>query len=80
MLKTTVYLPDELDRRLEAEAAIEGVSKAELVRRGVARLLEENVRPRLSNPLPVFRGGRTRTMEEIDHDLVDEIARRAARR
>lgn len=36
MRKTTVYLPEELDARLEAEAKAEGVSKAELIlsRRG----------------------------------------------
>ncbi len=80
MNKTTVYLPAELDLRLGAEAKVEGVSKAELIRRAIAKLLEESQRPRQAKPLPVFRSGRSRTMEEIDTDLVDEVARRAARR
>ena len=80
MQKTTVYLPAELDLRLEAEATPEGVSKAELIRRGVAKLLDESRRPRQAKPLPVFRSGRTRMIEEIDRDLVDEIGKRAARR
>lgn len=80
MRKTTVYLPVELDLRLEAEAKAEGVSKAELIRRGVARLLDDSQRTRRAKPLPVFHGKRTRAMDEIDHDLVDQISQRAARR
>ena len=78
--KTTVYLPAELDARLGAEAKAEGVSKAELIRRGVAQLLEASPRRPRSKPLPTFTGTGTRTMEQIDHDLVEQIAERASRR
>ncbi|MFT4008770.1 MAG: CopG family transcriptional regulator [Nocardioidaceae bacterium] len=80
MQKTTVYLPEELDLRLEAEARAEGVSKAELIRRGVAQLLDASTRPKRAKPLPVFHGGRTRSPEERDRTLVEQIAERAARR
>ncbi|MBD0020579.1 ribbon-helix-helix protein, CopG family [Gordonia pseudamarae] len=80
MHKTTVYLPEELDQRLEAEAKAEGVSKAELIRRGVTKLLDESRRPRQAKPFPVFRSGRSRTVDELREDLVGQIAERAARR
>lgn len=80
MQKTTVYLPEELDLRLEAEAAASGLSKAELIRRGVAALLDAIDRPQQSGPLPVFDSGHPRTPEELDADLVDQLKSRAARR
>lgn len=80
MRKTTVYLPEELDARLEAEAKAEGVSKAELIRRGVAQLLDARQRPRQAKPLPTFTGSGTRPVEKIDRDLVEQIAQRSARR
>lgn len=80
MHKTTVYLPDELDQRLEAEARAEGVSKAELIRRGVTKLLDESQRPRQAKPFPVFRSGRSRSVDELHEELVEQIAERAARR
>ncbi len=80
MQKTTVYLPEELDLRLEAEAAAEGVSKAELIRRGVTRLLDETARRPRSKPLPVFDSGRPRSAEELGRDVGEQIAERTARR
>lgn len=80
MNKTTVYLPAALDLRLEAEAKAEGVSKAELIRRGITKLLDESDRPRRAKPLPVFRGVGDRTLDDRDRALTDEIAERAARR
>src|SRR6266567_4122256 len=58
MVKTTVYLPEELELRLDAESAATGVSKAELIRKGVALLLDGSDRPKRSQPLPIFRSGR----------------------
>lgn len=80
MQKTTVYLPEELDLRLKAEAEATGVSKAELIRRGLAALLEASDRPKRSGPLPVFDSGRPRTADELDDELVDHLKSRAARR
>ncbi len=80
MNKTTVYLPDELEVRLDAEAAATGVSKAELIRRGIAMLLDASERPRDNAPLPVFHSGRSRDADEMREDIYQEIKQRAARR
>lgn len=80
MQKTTVYLPEELDLRLEAEAEASGLSKAELIRRGVRALLDASDRPKRSGALPVFDSGRPRTVDGLDEDLVDQVRSRAARR
>ena len=80
MQKTTVYLPEDLDLRLEAEAKASGTSKAELIRRGVTTLLDAIDRPKQSGPLPVFNSGHPRTAADLDNDLVDQLRSRSARR
>ncbi|MEV0358373.1 ribbon-helix-helix protein, CopG family [Nocardia sp. NPDC050697] len=65
MVKATVYLPEELALRLDAEVSATGVSKAELIRRGIAMLLDASDRPRNDAPLPVFRSGRSRDADEV---------------
>ena len=80
MRRTAVYLPEELDLRLEVESEALGVSKAELIRRGVTALLDASDRPKRSRALPVFHSGRPRTTVEFDADLLDQVASRAARR
>ena len=51
MVKTTVYLPEELKRALERTAASSGRSEAELIRAGIARILEEEAVPPPRAPL-----------------------------
>ncbi|WP_455352836.1 ribbon-helix-helix domain-containing protein [Streptomyces sp. SYSU K217416] len=80
MRKTTVYLPEELEIRLDAESAATGVSKAELIRKGIALLLDNSTRPRQSRPLPVFDSGRPLTPDEMDDVVYEHIKERAARR
>ncbi|TKA04518.1 ribbon-helix-helix domain-containing protein [Actinacidiphila oryziradicis] len=80
MIKTTVYLPEELELRLDAESSATGVSKAELIRRGIAMLLENSARPKQSHQLPVFNSGRALTAEAMDDMLYEHIKERAARR
>lgn len=80
MQKTTVYLPEELDHRLETESAATGLSKAELIRRGVAEYLDANQQSHRIEPLPVFNSGRSRTPDEMRAELVDQMAARSARR
>jgi Arc/MetJ-type ribon-helix-helix transcriptional regulator len=79
-VKTTVYLPDELVTRLEAESVATGVSKAELIRRGITMLLDASTRPRQAQPLPVFSSGRSMTAEQMDAEVYEHIKERAARR
>ncbi|WP_336085201.1 CopG family transcriptional regulator [Nocardia sp. SSK8] len=80
MTKTTVYLSEELAVRLDAEAAATGVSKAALIRRGIAMLLEASAVPKSDAPLPVFRSGRARTVAEMDQSSYDHIKSRSERR
>ena len=80
MIKTTVYLPEDLEVRLDAEAAATGVSKAELIRRGISMLLDASERPKHDQPLPVFRSGRSRSAEEMDNAVYEHIKSRSARR
>jgi Arc/MetJ-type ribon-helix-helix transcriptional regulator len=80
MTKTTVYLPDELEVRLDAESAATGVSKAELIRQGIAMLLDASARPKQAGPLPVFHSGRSRDADEMDREIYEHIKERAARR
>ncbi|HEX7992325.1 MAG TPA: ribbon-helix-helix protein, CopG family [Streptosporangiaceae bacterium] len=79
MIKTTVYLPEDLDARLEAEAAASGASKAALIRRAISALLARSG-PRETEPLPVFRSGRQLTPRQMDDEVYDQIRDRAARR
>lgn len=45
MMRTTVYLPEELKRRLERRASRDGCSEAELIRQAVAQLLDAGAHP-----------------------------------
>ncbi len=80
MVKTTVYLPEDLEIRLEAESTASGVSKAELIRRGIAMLLNASARPDRAQPLPTFTSGRPLTPEEMDEDIYRHIRDQARRR
>ena len=73
MVKTTVYLPDEVKTALGREAARTNTSEAELIRRAVARLLgvEDRPRPRFGS----FRGD-SLTVEEMDRALADGFGAR----
>ncbi|MFJ1783076.1 ribbon-helix-helix domain-containing protein [Streptomyces anulatus] len=80
MIKTTVYLPEELEVRLDAESSATGVSKAELIRRGIALLLDGAERPKRTRQLPVFDSGRSLTPDEMDDSVYEHIKERNARR
>lgn len=80
MIKTSVYLPAELDTRLDAEAAAAGVSKAELIRRGVEMVLDASTSGRTVRPLPVFHSGKPLTAAQMDDEIYAHVKERAARR
>lgn len=75
MVKTTLYLPDELKSSVERLAREEGRSEAELFREAVAELIESrrHRRPRL----PLFeRGlGDPELAERVDELLADGFGR-----
>jgi Ribbon-helix-helix protein, copG family len=79
MIKTTVYLPEDLDARLEAEAISTGASKAALIRRAISALLARSA-PKEYEPLPVFRSGRQLTPGQMDDAIYEQVRDRAARR
>ena len=66
MIKTTVYLPEPLKRRLRALAARRGTSEARLIRDGLERMVnQERPRPRL----PLFSSGDPTFAERVDEEL-----------
>lgn len=66
MRKTTVYLPDELKRRLEQAARERDCSEADVIRNA----LEEFTTPDRRQPrLPLFKSGVVRTIDDFDEAL-----------
>lgn len=80
MVKTTVYLPDDLEVRLDAEAAASGISKAELIRRGIGMLLDSSTHPKQAGALPVFNSGHNMSAEDMDTAIYDHMKLQAKRR
>ncbi len=73
MVKTTVYLPEDLKRRLANAAAARGVSEAELIRRGIEYVLppEQPPKPRA----PLFASGDGTLAERVDDLLAEGFGR-----
>ena len=67
MVKTTVYLPDELKEALRRLAQQRRCSEADLLREAVARLTGEVEAP--VPRLPLFRSGKPSIAEDVDHAL-----------
>lgn len=63
MRKTTVYLPEALDRELKAEARRTGVAAAELVRSALRSSLDARGAPR-PRSLGAGRGGAFRAADD----------------
>lgn len=55
MLKTTIYLPEELKRQVEIAAKLDGRSEAEIMREAVAEAMRKRVRPKPR--IPLFEAG-----------------------
>ena len=67
MVRTTVYLPEELKDELERAAAATGRSEAELIRDGVRAVVDAQkpAAPRI----PLFRSGVPDLAERVDELL-----------
>ncbi len=63
--KTTVYLPDELKRNLEAAALTSGVSEADLIRQGIEHMVELKLTPKPRAPLWSAGGNLAEHVDEI---------------
>jgi Arc/MetJ-type ribon-helix-helix transcriptional regulator len=51
MVKTTVYLPEDLKAKLARISAAEGVSEAALIREAIRKVIQERVPPKPRIPL-----------------------------
>jgi hypothetical protein len=66
MFRTTVYLPDELKRRLERAARAQSRSEADVIRAALdAYTAREQPRPRL----PLFSSGEVAPIEDWDEAM-----------
>jgi Arc/MetJ-type ribon-helix-helix transcriptional regulator len=73
MIRTSVYLPEELKRRLERTARDRRMSEAEVIR---AALEEHTAKERPRPRLPLFRGsGKTNIAERVDEILAEGFGR-----
>lgn len=71
MLKTTVYLPEGLKRRLAAAAARRGLSEADLIRAGIEKVVnDERPRPHVA----LFRSDDP-IAERVDEELAKGFGR-----
>lgn len=73
MVKTTVYLPDDLKAALGREALRTHLSEAELIRAAIARMLgaEERPKPRFGR-----YSGEPLTVEQMDEALAEGFGMR----
>lgn len=66
MIRTTVYIPDELKQALERTAAARGLSEAEVIRSALASATAESYpAPRV----PLFKSGEPTLAERVDDEL-----------
>ena len=73
MVKTTVYLPEDLKRRLERVAAARGLSEAELIRDGISRIVDEEEVP--EPRIPLFISDDPTLSERVDEILAEGFGR-----
>ena len=72
MKKTTIYLPDELKRRVELAAKQQGRSEAEVIRDALEAAVKPTApRPRI--PLVAKRGLRKTNIAAHVDELLDEL-------
>lgn len=74
MLKTTVYLPEALKRRLAKVARRRHVTEAQLIREGVEQVLRDDVPRRPTFPL--FRSGKPHLFDGPDEELLKGFGER----
>lgn len=74
MVKTTIYLPERLKRRVEQIARIERRSEAEVIRAALEDFTAVHERPRPT--LPLFSGpAQTNIAERVDEALAEGFGR-----
>lgn len=73
MVKTTIYFPEELKRRVESAARERAVSEAEVIRAAVDAAVPPLERPRPT--LPLFDSGDPTLAERVDEILAEGFGR-----
>jgi Ribbon-helix-helix protein, copG family len=73
MVKTTVYLPEGLKRRLQHVARVQGRSEADIIRAALDEFTAAQERPRPK--LPLFSSGRGDIAERVDEILAEGFGR-----
>ncbi|MGH2554444.1 MAG: CopG family transcriptional regulator [Actinomycetota bacterium] len=69
MIKTTVYLPEAIKRKLVKTARILGTSEASLIRTAIERLITDQPSPRPR--LPLLASNDPTLAERVDEELAD---------
>lgn len=67
MVRTTVYLPDELKQALKRTAAARGLSEAEVIRSALLSATAESAYP--APRVPLFKSGDPTLAERVDDEL-----------
>jgi hypothetical protein len=67
MLKTTIYLPEEMKLELQKIAASRGISEAELIREALKGIIESSAPPKPK--LPLFKSANPNLAENVDKYL-----------
>ncbi len=69
MIKTTVYLPDELKASLKRLSEEEGRSEADIIREAIRTIVERRTSPRPRVPLTEKGLGDSSTADRVDEFL-----------
>lgn len=69
MNKTTIYLPEDLKRKVETAAKLDGSSEAEIIRQAVEEAMRKRVPPRPRIPLTTKRLPKPDMAENFDEYL-----------
>lgn len=77
-MKTTLEIPDELYRRVKAQAALEGIKVKELVSEGLGLALEWHTKRKSADPLEVMERIRRHPLHSPSEvERMMELARNA---
>jgi predicted transcriptional regulator len=71
MVRTTIYLPDEMKRALEARAKAEGRTESEIIRESLTGTLRGHGRTIKDVRFGMFDSGRTDTSARVDEILAE---------
>jgi predicted transcriptional regulator len=71
MVRTTIYLPDDMKRELEARARSEGRKESDIIRESLARTLRGHGRTIKDLRFGMFDSGREDTSARVDDVLTE---------